>query len=127
MSPVLQIGEVILMAVGFFLKTDIVIRFEPVSVFDAEHQPFDAVPDEERNVEQFPLLRHMDEFMIDGIAVQWLSGQDELAKCQCQEILPKGELLDSQYLGHAVVNMLPILPVACFRSCIRVATYHRTS
>ena len=102
-SPVLQIGEVILMAVSFFLKTNVVIRFEPVFVFDAEHQPFYAVPDEEWNVKQFPLLCHMDEFMIDGIAVQWLSGQDELAKCQRQEILPKGEFLDSQYLGHAIV------------------------
>ena len=90
------------MAICFFLKADIVISLERVPVFDAEHQPLYAVPDEERNVEQFPLLGHMDELVINGIAVQRLSGQDEFPQRESQEILPKGESLHSQNLGHNV-------------------------
>ena len=91
-----------MVAVCFFFKADIVIGLSPVPVFDAEHQPFYAVPDKERNIEQFPLLGHMYEFVVNGRGVQRFFCQNELAQCYRKVILPKGESLDFQYLGHKI-------------------------
>ena len=93
------------MAVCLFLKADIVICLVFVPVFDTEHQPFNAIPDEKGNVEQFSLLGHMNELMIDGIGSQWFFGQDKLPKRQRKEILPQGEFLDFQNLGHNIEAM----------------------
>jgi hypothetical protein len=47
MLACIEIVEVVLMSVGLFLKTDMVIGFQTVAVFDIEHEPLDAVPDKE--------------------------------------------------------------------------------
>ena len=94
-----------MVAICLLLKADIVISLDSVPVSDTEHQPFDAVPDEEGNVEQFPLLSYMNELMIYGSGAQRFFGQNELAQRQRQEIFPQGEFLDSQNLGHIVEAM----------------------
>ena len=91
-----------MVAICLLLKADIVISLDSVPVSDTEHQPFDAVPDEEGNVEQFPLLSHMNELMIYGSGAQRFFGQNELAPRQRQEILPKRNSLNFQYLGHDI-------------------------
>ena len=94
-----------MVAICLLLKADIVISLDSVPVFDTEYQPFDAIPDEEGNVEQFPLLSHMNEFMVNGIGTQRFSGQDKLPQRQRKEILPQREFLDSQNLGHNIEAM----------------------
>ena len=94
-----------MVAICLLLKADIVISLDSVPVFDTEHQLLDAVPDEEGNVEQFPLLSHMNELMVNGRGSQRFSGQDKLPQRQRKEIFPQGEFLDSQNLGHIVEAM----------------------
>ena len=93
------------MAICLLLKADIVISLDSVPVFDTEHQPLDAIPNEKRNIKQLPLLGHMDELVIDGSGTQGFTGQDELTQRQRKEIFPQGEFLDSQNLGHIVEAM----------------------
>ena len=53
------------MAVGFLLEANVAIGFHAVSVFQEKDEPLDAVPDEEGQVEQFPLLSRVDEFVVE--------------------------------------------------------------
>ena len=47
MLSFLQIVQILFVAVCLLLKTDMVIGFQTVAVFDIEHEPLDAVPDKE--------------------------------------------------------------------------------
>jgi hypothetical protein len=51
--------------VGFFLETDVAICFDGVSVFEEQDEPFESIPEEKGQKEQFSLLGCVDEFMVE--------------------------------------------------------------
>ena len=64
MSSVPKIIQIVLMSVGFFFKTDVEIGLCPIAVLEEEAKPFDSVPDEERQIEEFALLCRVDQFVV---------------------------------------------------------------
>ena len=60
----LQIVQVGLMMIGLLLKADVEISFLPVPVLEEQEEPLYAVPHEEWDIQEFPLLGSMNQFMI---------------------------------------------------------------
>ena len=58
------------MDICFFLKSDMIIRSSPIFVFEVQEQPFNPIPQKERNIEKFTLLNRVNEFMIKLYRVQ---------------------------------------------------------
>ena len=58
------------MDICFFLKSDMKICCSPVFVFEVQEQPFNPIPQKERNIEKFTLLNRVNEFMIKLYRVQ---------------------------------------------------------
>lgn len=52
------------MAIGFLLKSDMIIGLESVPVFDAQYKPLYDIPDKERYIEKFLLLNGMYPLMV---------------------------------------------------------------
>ena len=73
----LQIVQVVLMGIGLFLKADMVIGFQAIAVFDIEHQPLYAIPNEEGQVEQLFLLGGMDALVVQLGSSQRSDGKNE--------------------------------------------------
>lgn len=53
------------MAVGFLFEADVAVGLCAVAVLEEQDEPFDAVPDEKGQVEQFPLLSRVDELVVE--------------------------------------------------------------
>ena len=53
------------MAVGFLFEADVAVGLCAVAVLEEQDEPFDAVPEEEGQVEQLALLGGVDKFMIE--------------------------------------------------------------
>ena len=71
MFPICQIFQVVLMLVSLFLKPYIKICLVPVSVLAQQHEPLHNIPDEKRNIKQFPLLCGMYLFVVQFRCAQW--------------------------------------------------------
>ena len=89
-----QIREVILMAVGFLLEADVLVGRHPVAILQEKDEPLDAVPDEEWQVEQLPLLGSVDEFVVEFCLVERSDGKDETKQTDGQEVFAQQYLLD---------------------------------
>ena len=77
MFPLFQILIVVLMSICLLFKADMEVGFRPIPVFEVQNQPLDAIPDEERDIEQFLLLGRMNEFMIQFPGVQRSNREDK--------------------------------------------------
>ena len=53
------------MAVGFLFDADVAVGLCAVAVLEEQDEPFDAVPEDEGQVEQFPLLSRVDELVVE--------------------------------------------------------------
>ena len=82
------------MVVGFLLEADVVVGLHAVSVLNEKDEPLDAVPDEEGQVEQFALLRRVDELVVELHFVQRTDGEDEAKKTNCQEAFSQQQPFD---------------------------------
>ena len=58
------------MTIGLLLKPDMGIGLQPIFILEIQSYPFDAIPDEERNVQQLPLLGRMYQFMVQFISIE---------------------------------------------------------
>ena len=58
------------MAVGFLFEADVAVGLCAVAVLEEQDEPFDAVPEEEGQVEQFPLLSRVDELVVEFLFVE---------------------------------------------------------
>lgn len=58
------------MAVGFLFEADVAVGLCAVAVLEEQDEPFDAVPEEEGQVEQFLLLGGMNEFVVELLFVE---------------------------------------------------------
>ena len=92
--PMPEVGEVGLVLVGFLLEADVAVGLHAVTVFDEQDEPLEEVPDEERHIEQLPLLGGMDEFMVEFHGVERLNGKDEAEQADGQELLAHRMPLD---------------------------------
>lgn len=111
-----EVAEVVLMLVGFLFETDVAIGFHAVAVLHEQHEPLDAVPEEEGQVEQFALLRCMDEFVIEFRLVERTDREDEAKQTDGQEALSKKNTL------HRIDSMLLhfLNPLTFSLSCQRI-------
>ena len=100
MLSVLQIVQVGLMLVGLLLETDMEIGFLPVSVFEEQDAPLDDVPDEEREIQQFSLLRSMNEFVVQFGGGQGTKGEDDAKQTYGIVVLGQWEVLHQVYALH---------------------------
>ena len=92
------------MAIGLTLKTDVAIGRHTVTILDEKHQPLKGIPKEERQIEQFALLSHVNELVIQLVCIQSVGRQDQFAQCDGQEIAAKRDSLYLHYLGlHASI------------------------
>lgn len=64
MFPAFQVVQVILISVGFFLKTDVEVCLYSVAILYQQTEPFDDVPKVKTNVKQFLLLGGVDALMV---------------------------------------------------------------
>ena len=97
-----QITEVVLVAVGFLLESDMVVSRGPVMVLEPQHKPFDAIPDEKRQVEQFTLLRRMNQLMIQFHGVEVSKREDEAKQVNGQIVAAKRMAFDFDDVLHIV-------------------------
>ena len=58
------------MAVGFLFEADVAVGLCAVAVLEEQDEPFQEVPDEEGQVQQFPLLSRVDEFVVELLFVE---------------------------------------------------------
>ena len=98
----LQVAEVVLMAVGLLFKTDVVVGLQRIAVPDKEYKPLYAVPDEERQVEQFALLGHMNQLVVQLTGIQAVCRENQLAQGDGQKVPAKKYALNFQNLWHFV-------------------------
>lgn len=64
MAAVLQIRQVVLVAVGLLLEPDAVVGLEAVAMLRTQHQPLQHIPHKERQEQQLALLRRMYALMV---------------------------------------------------------------
>lgn len=93
MLALLQVVEVMLMAIGFLLKAYVPIGFDAVAILQQQDEPLHAVPKKERQVEQFALLRCVDKFMVELSLVERTDREDEAEQADGQEALSKKDTL----------------------------------
>ena len=89
-----EVVKVVLVLVGFLLETDVAVGFHAVAVLDEEDEPLDAVPKEEGQVEQLPLLCRVDEFVVELHFIQRTDGEDEATQADGKEVLAQKDLPD---------------------------------
>ncbi len=89
MLAVFEVGQVVLMIIGLLLEADMAIGLTHIMVLDEEQEPLDAIPDEERQIEEFALLVDMNHLVVQVVLVEWYHREDELAQCDGDEILGK--------------------------------------
>lgn len=89
-----EVVQVVLVGVGFLFKAYVMIGLEVVAVFGIEEEPFQRIPHEERNVEQFALLGGMNALMVQLYGIQWRSREDEAKQANRIERLAYRKFLD---------------------------------
>ena len=77
MFSVFQIVQVSLMMIGLLFKTDMEISLLPISVLAKQDQPFYAVPQEERDIQQLFLLSSMNQLVVHLHWRQWAHRKNE--------------------------------------------------
>ena len=104
LSP-FEVAEVVLMLIGFLFKTDVVVSFQAVPILYEKDEPLEAVPEEEGQIEEFPLLSRMDEFMIEFRLIERPDGKDEPKQADGKEILTHRVSLDEMHFhGFALFH-----------------------
>ena len=58
------------MTIGLLLKPDMGIGLQPVFILEIQSNPFDAILDEERNIQQLPLLSRMNQFVFQFLCIK---------------------------------------------------------
>lgn len=98
MLPALEVAEVVLVAVGFLFEVDVAVGLCAVAVLEEQNEPFDAVPEEEGQVEQFLLLGGMNEFVVELLPSQRTDREDEAKQTDGQEVPSHGMPFDEVHL-----------------------------
>ena len=65
------------MTIGLLLKPDMGIGLQPVFILEIQSNPFDAILDEERNIQQLPLLGRMNQFVVLFLCIKRFYRQHE--------------------------------------------------
>ena len=102
-SSFAQIAQVAFVPIGLLLKSNVAVGLQPVLVFHAEHEPFNCIPDEERQIEQFALLPDVYHLVVDVLRTERAGGEDELPERYCQEVLAKGNAFNLVDSFHCIV------------------------
>lgn len=89
-----EVVKVVLVLVGFFFEADVLVGCHAVAVFQQEDEPLEAVPDEEGQVEQLPLLCRVDELVVELHFIQRTDGEDEATQADGKEVLAQKNLPD---------------------------------
>ena len=58
------------MTIGLLLKPDMGIGLQPFFILEIQSNPFDAILDEERNIQQLPLLGRMNQFVVQFLCIK---------------------------------------------------------
>ena len=88
------------MVVGLFLKTDVEVGFEAITVSDEQIEPFNEIPEIKADVEQLPLLGCVDALMVQLHGIEFLHGEDDAEKVDGIEATHERETPDVDYLRH---------------------------
>jgi hypothetical protein len=94
---VLEVGEVVLVLIGFLLEADVAVGLHAVTIFDKQEEPLEEVPDEEGQVEQFLLLCGVDKLVVDFLAVERLDRKDEAEQANGNKVLAQEPGFDVIY------------------------------
>ena len=78
----------------FLLKTNVKIRFLPVTIFEEENEPFYPIPDKEWQIEKFTLLSRVNEFVIKLYRIQITKRENESEEINSQIVFSKRTLFD---------------------------------
>jgi hypothetical protein len=97
-AAALQIAEVVLVAVGFLLETDVEVGQLAVTVFEEQEEPLQDIPEEEGQVEQLALLGSMDEFMVELDVGEWPPAEDKTKEAYRIVVATQEEPADAIYL-----------------------------
>lgn len=100
MLPVLEVAEVVLVAVGFLFEADVAVGLHVVAVLEEQDEPLQEVPEEEGQVEQFALLGHVDEFVVKLRLAERPDGEDEAEETDSQELPAHRMPLNEENLFH---------------------------
>lgn len=84
-----EIAEVVLMLISLFLEADMAVGLHAVAVLDEQDEPFDEIPDEEGQVEQFALLDGVYALVVEFLPGQQTTREDEAAQADGKEVLAK--------------------------------------
>ena len=91
------------MPVGFLLEADVLVGFHAVSVLYEKDEPLEAVPDEEGQIEEFPLLSRVDEFVVEFRLIKRTDGKDESKQADGKEVLAHRMPLNEMYFHRPLV------------------------
>ena len=100
MLPVLEVAEVVLVAVGFLFEADVAVGLHAVAVLEEQDEPLQEVPEEEGQVEEFLLLDHVDEFVVKLRLAERPDGEDEAEETASQELPAHRMPLNEENLFH---------------------------
>ena len=88
------------MSVCLLLEANHEVRLLPVSVLTEQQEPLHAIPEEERQVEQFPLLCGMYLFVVQLDRRQRSDGTDESEQADGKIVLAQQSFSDAIDLLH---------------------------
>jgi hypothetical protein len=100
MLPIAHVVQVVLMVVGFLLKSNVEVGLEAIAVFGEQEEPFEHIPQIEADVEQLPLLGGVDALVVELHGIELLHGEDDAKEVDGIETAHERETLDMDYLGH---------------------------
>lgn len=96
------------MTVGFLLEADVAVSLYAVAVLEEQDEPFDAVPEEEGQIEQLALLGGMNEFVVELLPSQRADGEDEAKQTDGQEVPSHGMPFDEMHLMLLVYHPMKV-------------------
>ena len=88
------------MFICLFLKSYVKIGFVPITIFEIEYQPLDAVPYKKWQIEQFTLLFDVNHFVVHIILIKGCYSKYELRKRNGQKAFAKWVLLYVYHFRH---------------------------
>ena len=100
-GTVLEVGEVVLVTVGFALEGDVAIGAYEVAVHDEPHEPLKKVPDEKKHEQHFTLLSGVDAFVVVFGRGEPAASENEPADVDGIEGLAEEQSADF-YDGHGI-------------------------
>ena len=98
MFAMLEVSEVGLMTIGFLFKADMAVSLQRISVLNEQDKPFHHIPDEERDIKQFPLLGDVYQLMVEFRLTQLSDRKDESTQADGNEIFAHRVPLDENLL-----------------------------